>query len=139
MRYLSLTHILLAISLPNIALHKSENLDPTTKSTRKPAKERKAVTEFMELLEKARDAVYNVHTRAIKCGSSTMTHSVASLLSEIIVLIHAVSSVKGKGPEHPFFASYSLGKFGLNYVKNNSLTSVRITQRTLDSKGEGSY
>ncbi|KAH0612981.1 uncharacterized protein H6S33_009361 [Morchella sextelata] len=96
------------ISLPNIALHKSENLDPTTKSTRKPAKERKAVTEFMELLEKARDAVYNVHTRAIKCGSSTMTHSVASLLSEIIVLIHAVSSVKGKGPEHPFFASYSL-------------------------------
>lgn len=85
---------------------------PVKKANRKPARERKAVREFMELLSRARNAVYNVHTRAAQCGSSTMTHSVASLLSEIIVLIHAVISTKGKGPEHPLFASYSLGKLG---------------------------
>lgn len=92
---------------------------PVKKTARKPAKERKAVREFMDLLTRARDAVYNVHTRAAKCGSSTMTHSVASLLSEIIVLIHAVTSAKGKGPDHPLFASYSLGKIGYGTLCKN--------------------
>jgi hypothetical protein len=110
----------LAISLPNIAMPKSGTpLSPITspikKTARKLTKERKAVREFMELLARARDAVYNVHTQAARCGSSTMTHSVASLLSEIIVLIQAVTSAKGKGPEHPLFASYSLGKHGLTF------------------------
>lgn len=113
---LLLTLVFSAISLPNIAIEKSGGpspiASPIKKTTRKPAKERKAVREFMELLSRARNAVYNVHTRAAQCGSSTMTHSVASLLSEIILLIHAVSSIKGKGPEHPLFASYSLGKLG---------------------------
>ncbi|KAG0639234.1 peptidase family C50-domain-containing protein [Tuber brumale] len=96
------------ISLPSVAPRAGES-SPVKKSTRKGvAAAAKQTKKFVEILTRARDAVANVHTRAVKTGSSTITHSVASLLSQIIVLLSAVTNSKGKGPEHPLFASYSL-------------------------------
>ncbi|CUS09257.1 unnamed protein product [Tuber aestivum] len=96
------------ISLPSVAPRAGES-SPVKKSTRKgAAAAAKQTKKFVEILTRARDAVANVHTRAVKMGSSTITHSVASSLSQIIVLLSAVTNSKGKGPEHPLFASYSL-------------------------------
>ncbi|KAG0138703.1 peptidase family C50-domain-containing protein [Tuber indicum] len=96
------------ISLPSVAPRTGES-SPVKKSTKRGvAAAAKQTKKFVEILTRARDAVANVHTRAVKMGSSTITHSVASLLSQIIVLLSAVTNSKGKGPEHPLFASYSL-------------------------------
>lgn len=103
------------ISLPSVAPRTGES-SPVKKSTKKgAAAAAKQTKKFVEILTRARDAVANVHTRAVKMGSSTITHSVASLLSQIIVLLSAVTNSKGKGPEHPLFASYSLGKILSSY------------------------
>lgn len=103
------------ISLPSVAPRTGES-SPVKKSTKKgAAAAAKQTKKFVEILTRARDAVANVHTRAVKMGSSTITHSVASLLSQIIVLLSAVTNSKGKGPEHPLFASYSLGKIPPSY------------------------
>lgn len=103
------------ISLPSVAPRTGES-SPVKKSTKKgAAAAAKQTKKFVEILTRARDAVANVHTRAVKIGSSTITHSVASLLSQIIVLLSAVTNSKGKGPEHPLFASYSLGRILPSY------------------------
>lgn len=100
-----------AISLPSVAAARLGELSPIKRSTHKSAiATAKQTKKFVEILTKARDAVFNVHTRAVTMGSSTITHSVASMLSQIIVLLSAVTSSKGKGPENPMFASYSLGE-----------------------------
>ncbi|PWW75361.1 hypothetical protein C7212DRAFT_358438 [Tuber magnatum] len=96
------------ISLPSVASRPGES-SPVKKSAKRSAvATAKQTKKFVEILTKARDAVANVHTRAVKMGSSMITHSVASLLSQIIILLSAVTNSKGKGPEHPLFASYSL-------------------------------
>lgn len=98
------------ISLPSIALSlefvRSNIASPVKKSTRKAiVKKAKA---FIEVLEQARDCLLKVHTEAMKSGSSTTIPRVASLLTSIIVLLSAMTDLKGRGPEHPLFASYSL-------------------------------
>lgn len=99
------------ISLPSIALEIARaSLAPSpvkpTKGGRKQAvKKTKA---FIEVLEQARDCLLGVHGKAMRSGSSTTVPKVASLLTSTIVLLSAMTDLKGRGPEHPLFASYSL-------------------------------
>ncbi|KAF8247424.1 hypothetical protein K440DRAFT_584672 [Wilcoxina mikolae CBS 423.85] len=98
------------ISLPSVTLSlelvRSSMASPVKKSIRKvTVKKTKA---FIEVLEQARDCLLKVHSKAMRSGSSTTIPRVASLLTSIIVLLSAMTDLKGRGPEHPLFASYSL-------------------------------
>jgi separase len=84
------------------------NPSPAKRSTRKVTV--KKTDAFIKALETARDCLFSVHSKAMKAGSSTTVHRVASLLARIIVFLSAMTNMKGPGPEHPLFASYSLGK-----------------------------
>ncbi|KAI5810824.1 peptidase family C50-domain-containing protein, partial [Pyronema omphalodes] len=99
------------ISLPSIALEIARaSLAPSpvkpTKGGRKQAV--KKTMAFIEVLEQARDCLLRVHGKAMRSGSSTTVPKVASLLTSTIILLSAMTDLKGRGPEHPLFASYSL-------------------------------
>jgi separase len=98
------------ISFPSIA-QSLELAGVTLTPVKKPASRRVAskTKHFIEVLEQARDCIFKVHSKAMKSGSSTTIPRVASLLTSIIVLLSALTSVKGPGPQHPLYASYSLG------------------------------
>jgi len=96
------------ISLPSVVRALEVAAAPPIK---KPARRTaaKPSRDFIMVLERARDCIFRVHSKAMKAGSSTTIPRVASLLTSIIVLLSALTNSKGPGPEHPLYASYSLG------------------------------
>lgn len=81
---------------------------PVKKAPRKATASAKQAKAFIEVLQQARDRIFKIHERAVKMGSASASNSVTSSLARIVVLLSAMTSARGRGPEHPLFASYTL-------------------------------
>ncbi|KAL7269465.1 separin protein [Rhizina undulata] len=130
------------LSVPSIAASSPADSSPTNspkKLTRKTiVTVPKQARQFVDFLSKARDCIHNVHIRAVRTGSTTMAHGVASLLSGVIVLLSAVSNIKGKGAEHPLYASYSL-ELNKGLALQREKAAIEAEKAVLDSKDNLSW
>ncbi|KAF2837812.1 hypothetical protein M501DRAFT_995055 [Patellaria atrata CBS 101060] len=110
------------ISFPSLAANRRRSSGITTKSDldgsiqhRVGTKSSRARTNtiaradsmetFSQILQKAQDTVYNVHSLALRSGSAAIVKNICNALSHITVLLSAANATPSKCHLHPLFAA----------------------------------